>query len=184
MEKQTHVSRIGEEFKQEMKRQSQRERFISWAPVGILAFLVVLFSIIAQGFFSLTNLQNLLKQLAIPLVMSLGLTFVILMGSTDLSAQGLAGFVGAIMALMVVNSKNANDMGFLGILIAVVSAILVTALSGIIHIKGKLPTFMVSYAVSSIMQGFAVLSYKGEPALIRDEFSPRCPRAASWASRS
>jgi len=170
MEKQTHVSRIGEEFKQEMKKQSQRERFISWAPVGILAFLVVLFSIIAQGFFSLTNLQNLLKQLAIPLVMSLGLTFVILMGSTDLSAQGLAGFVGAILALMVVNSKNANNLGFLGILIAVASAVLVTALSGLIHIKGKLPTFMVSYGVSSIMQGFAVLSYKGEPALIRDEF--------------
>ena len=170
MEKQMRVSRIGEEFKQEMKKQSQRERFISWAPVGILVFLVVLFSIIVQGFFSLTNLQNLLKQLAIPLVMSLGLTFVILMGSTDLSAQGLAGFVGAIMALMVINSKNANNMGFLGILIAVVSAILVTALSGIVHIKGKLPTFMVSYAVSSIMQGFAVLSYKGEPALIRDPF--------------
>jgi len=95
---------------------------------------------------------------------------VILMGSTDLSAQGLAGFVGAILALMVVNSKNANNLGFLGILIAVASAVLVTALSGLIHIKGKLPTFMVSYAVSSIMQGFAVLSYKGEPALIRDEF--------------
>ena len=76
MEKQANVSRIGLEFADEMKKQSQRERFISLAPFGILLLLIVVFSIIAQGFFSLTNLRNLLNQVAIPLVMSEGLTFI------------------------------------------------------------------------------------------------------------
>ena len=105
MEKQANVSRIGLEFADEMKKQSQRERFISLAPFGILLLLIVVFSIIAQGFFSLTNLRNLLNQVAIPLVMSEGLTFIFLMGSTDLSAEGLGGFVGSILSLMILNSK-------------------------------------------------------------------------------
>ena len=49
MEKQANVSRIGLEFADEMKKQSQRERFISLAPFGILLLLIVVFSIIAQG---------------------------------------------------------------------------------------------------------------------------------------
>ena len=170
MEKQANVSRIGLEFADEMKKQSQRERFISLAPFGILLLLIVVFSIIAQGFFSLTNLRNLLNQVAIPLVMSEGLTFIFLMGSTDLSAEGLGGFVGSILSLMILNSKTSLDMGFLAIVIAFLSAVCVSLISGFIHIKGKLPTFMVSYGVSSIMSGFAVLSYKGEPAMIRDPF--------------
>lgn len=102
--------------------------------------------------------------------MSEGLTFIFLMGSTDLSAEGLGGFVGSILSLMILNSKTSLDMGFLAIVIAFLSAVCVSLISGFIHIKGKLPTFMVSYGVSSIMSGFAVLSYKGEPAMIRDPF--------------
>lgn len=170
MDKQVQVSRIGLEFAEEMKRQSQRERIVSLAPFGILFLLIVIFSIIAQGFFSLANLRNLLNQVAIPLVMSEGLTFIFLMGSTDLSATGLGGFVGSVVSLMVLNSKNTLDMGFVAVLIAFLSAVVVSLISGLIHIKGKLPSFMVSYGVSSIMSGFAVLSYKGEPAMIRDPF--------------
>ena len=43
MEKQANVSRIGLEFADEMKKQSQRERFISLAPFGILLLLIVVF---------------------------------------------------------------------------------------------------------------------------------------------
>ncbi len=168
MESQAHASRIRLEFAEEMKKQSQRERFVSWAPIGILVVLILLFSVIAQGFFSLKNLQNLLYQVSIPLVMAMGITFMILMGSTDLSAEGLGGFVGSTVALMVLNSKNTMDLGFLALLIAMASSVLVSSISGLIHIKGKLPSFMVSYAISSIMVGFAVLAYRGEPALIRD----------------
>lgn len=168
MEKQIHTSRVGEEFAQEMKKQSQRERFTSLAPVGILAVLVVVFSITAQGFFSLDNLHNILNQAAMPLVMSLGLTFIILMGSTDLSAEGLAGFAGSVVALMVINSKNDMNLGVGAIVIVVAFSVCISMLSGLLHIKGKLPSFMVSYGVSSIMSGFAVLSYRGVPARISD----------------
>ena len=168
MEKQSHVSRVGEEFAEKMKKQSQTERFISLAPLAILIILVIIFSITAQGFFSVDNLHNLLNQAAMPLVMSLGLTFVILMGSTDLSAEGLGGFAGSVVALLVLNSKNDLNLGIWSFLIVILASVFVSVLSVVLHIKGKLPSFMVSYGVSNIMAGFAVLSYKGVPARIRD----------------
>jgi ribose transport system permease protein len=173
---QQYTSQIGEEFAQEMKLQSQRERMIRLAPIGILIFFVFILSIVAEGFFSLKNLQAILSQLSIPLVMSMGLTFVIILGSIDLSGEGLGGFVGAIVSLMVLNSKNAMDMGVLGMIIAVVSGLAVGSLSGVIHVKGKMPSFMVTYAVSSVMAGFAVLSYKGQPAMIQYEFFSKIAR--------
>ena len=169
MESTKCASRVGKEFAQEMKRQSQKERIVALAPAGILILFVAVLSVIAEGFFSLKNLQSILSQMAIPLVMSMGLTFVILLGSTDLSGEGLGGFVGAAVSLMVLNTRNTADMGVIGMAIAVTSGLILGIASGIIHVKGKMPSFMVTYAVSSIMAGFAVLSYKGQPAMIKYE---------------
>lgn len=171
-----YTSQIGQEFAQEMKRQSQKERLITLAPIGILLFFVIILSIVAEGFFSLKNLQAILSQLSIPLVMSMGLTFVILLGSIDLSGEGLGGFVGAIVSLMVLNTKNTMDMGLIGMMIAVASGLILGTLSGVIHVKGKMPSFMVTYAISSVMAGFAVLSYKGQPAMIQYELFSKLAR--------
>lgn len=170
MEVNSRTRNIGLEFSQEMKRLAQRERLIFWAPVVILVSLILLFSFTARGFFSFKNLSTILSQVSIPLVMSMGLTFMILIGSTDLSAEGLAGFVGATVALMVANSKNDVNIGGFALVIVMVASIAVTLLSGLIHIKAKLPSFMVSYSISSVMAGLAVLAYRGQPALIRAPF--------------
>jgi ribose transport system permease protein len=169
MENKQYISQIGKEFTLEMKRQSQKERIVAMAPVAILLALITILSVVADGFFSLKNMQTILSQMAIPLVMSMGLTFVILLGSIDLSGEGLGGFVGSIVALMVLNSKNTMDIGAAGMIIAVASGLAVGIASGIIHVKGRMPSFMVTYAISSIMAGIAVLSYQGQPAMIQYE---------------
>ncbi len=169
MENKQYISQIGKEFTLEMKRQSQKERIVAMAPVAILLALITILSVVADGFFSLKNMQTILSQMAIPLVMSMGLTFVILLGSIDLSGEGLGGFVGSIVSLMVLNSKNTMDIGAAGMIIAVASGLAVGIASGIIHVKGRMPSFMVTYAISSIMAGIAVLSYQGQPAMIQYE---------------
>lgn len=167
MENKQYLSQIGKEFTQEMKRQSQKERIVTLAPMAILIFLIAILSIVADGFFSIKNMQTILSQMAIPLVMSMGITFVILLGSIDLSGEGLGGFVGSIVALMVLNSKNTMDIGVAGMIIAVASGLGIGIVSGVIHVKGRMPSFMVTYAISSIMAGIAVLSYQGQPAMIQ-----------------
>lgn len=170
MDKDSYSSPIAAEFVQEMTRRNKRERMIQLAPVGILLLLVATLSIVAEGFFTLYNMQSVLSQLSIPLVMSMGLTFVILLGGTDLSGEGLGGFVGSIVILMVMNTRTTLDLGALGIFIAVASGLVVGIVSGYVHVKGKMPSFIVTYAISSIMAGFAVLSYRGQPAMSKYEF--------------
>ena len=161
-----NTSQIAKEFAEEMEKKNRKEKITNW----ILVFLLIVLSVVADGFLTLYNFRSILSQLSILLVMSMGLTFVILIGGTDLSGEGLGGFVGAVVSLMVLNTKTGLDLGALAILIAVAAGVAVGILSGLIHVKGKLPSFMVTYAVSSVMAGFAVLSYKGTPAMIQDPF--------------
>lgn len=163
------VSPIAAEFAQEMQRRRRHEQIMTTAPIAILIFLFIALSVFAQGFFSLSNMQSILSQLSIPLVMSMGITFVIILGGTDLSGEGLGGFVGSVVTLMVLNTKTELDLGVIGMFIAVSSGLWIGIVSGFIHVKGKMPSFMVTYAVSSIMAGFAVLSYKGQPAMAKYE---------------
>ena len=164
-----NTSQIAKEFAEEMEKKNRKEKITNWMPVGILVFLIVMLSVVADGFLTMYNFRSILSQLSILLVMSMGLTFVILIGGTDLSGEGLGGFVGAVVSLMVLNTKTSLDLGVLAILIAVAAGVAVGIISGLIHVKGMLPSFMVTYAISSVMAGFAVLSYKGTPAMIQDE---------------
>lgn len=167
MEKGNNTFTIQEEFAHEMKHQNQREKFISLAPMVILICLIIIFSIVAEGFFSIGNVQSILSQLATPLILSVGLTFVIIIGGIDLSGEGLGGFGGSILALMVLNDKNNMNLGLWSVLIVILACAVIGIINGTIHVKGKIPSFMVTYAMSSIMAGFAVMSYKGMPATIK-----------------
>ncbi|MDR1612687.1 MAG: ABC transporter permease [Planctomycetota bacterium] len=170
MDKQGYSSPIAREFAQEMARRNRIERIVGLAPVAILAFLVIVLSLVADGFFSLYNMQSVLSQLSIPLVMSMGLTFVILLGGTDLSGEGLGGFVGSIVVLMVLNTRTNLDWGLWAAVIGVAAGLMVGTISGFIHVYGKMPSFIVTYAMASVMAGFAVLSYRGQPAMSKYEF--------------
>jgi len=168
MEKKQCASPIAEEFAYEMRRQARKAHIINYAPVGILAFFFILLSVIAPGFLSVYNFRTILNQLSVPLVMTMGLTFVILLGCTDLSGEGLGGFCGCLVTLLVINTKNANDFGAPAFLIAICCGLAVGLFSGFIHVKGKIPSFMATYAISSIMSGFAIMSYRGQPAMAKD----------------
>ncbi|MDR3211145.1 MAG: hypothetical protein LBU79_04425, partial [Planctomycetota bacterium] len=170
MDKLGYSSPIAREFAQEMVRRNKLERIVGLAPVAILAFLIIVLSIEAEGFFTLYNMQSVLSQLSIPLVMSMGLTFVILLGGTDLSGEGLGGFVGSIVVLMVLNTRTNLDWGLWAVVIGIAAGLIVGTISGFIHVYGKMPSFIVTYAMSSVMAGFAVLSYRGQPAMSKYEF--------------
>ena len=168
MEKKQYTSQIAEEFADEIKKQIRRTKINNYTPVAILFVLIFIFSITAPGFISFHNVTNILNQLSVPLLMTMGLTFVIMLGSIDLSGEGLAGFAGCLVSLLVLNSNNLNDFGVYAFFIAAICGIFVGAISGIIHVKGKMPSFIVTFAVSSIMAGIAVLSYRGQPAMVTD----------------
>ena len=98
-----------------------------------------------------------------------GVTFIILIGGIDLSVNGVMGLTAAMTGLFVMNDKNNLDLGIIGIIIAVLIAGLFGAITGAIFVKGKIPSFMVSFAVNSVAYGLAMLSYGALAPMIEDE---------------
>lgn len=163
-----NVSLIAEEFKAKINEERRKARITDVAPLFILIFLIICMSIFVDGFFTKNNLINILYQISTPLVLSVGLTFVIILGSIDLSVEGVIGFTGSLATILVANSKNSLDLGILGVLIAVMVGSSAGALTGILHVKLKIPSFMVTFGMASVMTGFGILTYMGHPASIRD----------------
>jgi len=160
------VLSVGEEFSIKVQDEKRRNAVIRIAPLIVIGVLIIIFGAIEREFISSSNFFVILKQLSIPLILSLGLTFVILMGSIDLSVEGVMGLTGSLASIILMNSKNSLNLGVLGILLVLLTGIFAGFLTGLIHVKGKLPSFMVSFGMSSISSGFALLCYKGVPATI------------------
>ena len=156
------------EFSERIAAERMKNRIIKLGPLLVMIVLIIVMSIFVPGFFSFINLVSVLQQVATPLVLAMGLTFVLLLGSIDLSLEGVMGFAGSIVALLVMNTKNSLDLGVLGILIAITTGTLFGIVSGALHTRLKIPSFMVTFGMGSAITGFGVLSYRGIPASVKD----------------
>ncbi|NUT98524.1 MAG: ABC transporter permease [Saccharothrix sp.] len=81
------------------------------ALLGLVALLIV-FSSLADTFFTLGNIANLLAQGASITIIAMGLVFVLLLGEIDLSAGTASGVCASVMALHLV--KGGNLLGGMG----------------------------------------------------------------------
>ena len=92
-------------------------RWRSWAPVVVLALLCVIISVINPNFLSFGNFVRISQAAMIPLVLGLGATFIILMGSIDLSVEGGLTLADGDPFAARLNGANANDFGLLAVLV-------------------------------------------------------------------
>jgi ribose transport system permease protein len=80
-------------------------------PLLVLIILVIGLAIINPRFISSANLSNLARQGAIALIIALGMLFIILMGSIDLSAEGNMALSSVVVGLFAANYFNDNNYG-------------------------------------------------------------------------
>src|SRR5687768_15211839 len=93
-----------------------RFRLASIAPVLVLLLLCGVITVINPIFLTFSNAVRISQAAMIPLVLGLGATFIILMGSIDLSVEGVLALGAVILCLLVANGANANNFGLLGVL--------------------------------------------------------------------
>jgi ribose transport system permease protein len=137
--------------------------------VFILVVLCAFFTIINPSFLSLENIKVIASRSAVPLVLSMGMTFVILLGGIDLSVPGIMSVGSLVVALLVSNNRNSNDFGFFAIIVAVAVGLLLGFINGYVHTKFKNPSFMVTLGMFSFSYGIAMLLSGGSPPKILDE---------------
>jgi len=131
-------------------------------PVGLIAALVVLiivFSILNPRFASIENLQNVLFQVSVPLIIVVGTTLVIQMGSIDLSPEGIMGAAGMAWILLSPNSRLEGDIGVWAWPVALGVGLGLGLLTGVIYAKLKVPSFVVTLGTWYVGLGIAILLY-------------------------
>jgi ribose transport system permease protein len=137
-------------------------------PLVALIVLVVVFSVMNPVFISLGNIGILLSQAAVPLVIATGLTFVILLGSIDLSVEGVVASSSLVFALTVANDRNDLSLGILGALLAVLCGSLFGLANGLANVKLGIPSFMATLGMGAVGIGVATVLFAGRSPRIVD----------------
>jgi ribose transport system permease protein len=139
-----------------------------WAPVGVLVLLCLIIAIVNPNFMSFGNFVRLSQDATIPLVLGLGATFIILMGSIDLSVEGVLTLSAVILSMLVLNGMNGNDLGIVGVLVVLLVGALVGLINGAIHVWLRVPSFMATLGSWFIGVGVANALLGGMATRIND----------------
>lgn len=132
-------------------------------PVLLLLVLVIVFSVLSPRFLHFNNLMIVAQQAVVLLVAALGMTFVIIAGSIDLS-------VGAIVALSALATAwSVPTLGLAAVLPACLVGLVCGLANGVIVAKGKVPSFIVTLGAMVIYRGIVLFFTRGAPISIDDE---------------
>ena len=166
---------VADDFSEKIAAERTKNRIVELGPLLVMFALIIVMSVFVQGFFSWINLVALLQQIATPLVLAMGLTFVLLIGSIDLSLEGVMGFTGSIVALLVLNTKNSLDLGTLGILLAITAGTLFGIVSGVLHTRLKIPVIHGDLRDGKCRYRFWNPQLQGDPCICqRPDVRPFC----------
>lgn len=148
------------------------------ALISALIVLSIIFTILNPRFATLVNLQNVLDQAALPLIIGVGATLVILLGSIDLSVEGVMGASGMAFILLSANSRGGTDFGIWAAVVAIAIGMALGLVSGTIYTKVKVPSFIVTLGMWYVGLGIATILFGSEtiPSLTNDALS-------TWTSK-
>jgi D-xylose transport system permease protein len=128
--------------------------------IGGLVALVLLFSAIQPTFRGLYNFGNMLTEGSGPVLLAMGLVFVLLLGEIDLSA----GFAGAVCSAVMVRLMVGYDMPWpISIGAALVTGVVIGLLIGVLRAKVRIPSFVVTLAFFLAFQGVALFIVNNGP---------------------
>ena len=148
--------------------QARRFRIIAWAPVIVLIALCIIIAAINPNFLSLGNFVRISQAAMIPLVLGMGATFIILMGSIDLSVEGILTLAAVMISVTVLNGANGNDFGLLGVRLVLLVGAAVGFVNGVVHVRLKIPSFMATLGMWFIGVGVANVILGGLAVRIND----------------
>lgn len=126
---------------------------------GLILLILVAGGVLSDRFLTWRNATNVLQQLIVLGLVSLGQTFVVLMGGIDLAIGSL---VGAITVFLANFLDWRPDLIWLAVPLALVAAASIGAVNGILTVVLRVHPLIVTLGMSSVIFG-ATLMYRKEP---------------------
>ena len=141
-----------------------------WAPLIVLIGLCIVVGSFNSNFFTAGNFVRLVSSAAIPVVLCMGATFIILMGSIDLSVEGVVAMAAVFSSLLVTNSVSGLEYGlWVACSVALVLGGVMGLINGLLHIHLKIPSFMTTLGIGFVGLGIATATLGGLTVRIRDQ---------------
>jgi ribose/xylose/arabinose/galactoside ABC-type transport system permease subunit len=122
---------------------------------GFIAALIVIFSVISRNFLSEFNLTTLMISFSILFFASLGGTFVVMVGGLDLSYAGILTLAAITTAILL------PIIGLWSILAGVALGGVFGLANGLIFVRAKIPSFLVTLGTLFVANGIANLATPG-----------------------
>jgi len=119
-----------------------------------LAGLVVFFGVSADNFFSLTTFRTIANQVPGITVVAVGMTFVLIIAGIDLSVGSVMALAGAMLGLCLVRFELPLGVAIPACLLV---GVLCGLLNGLVIIRWRLPSFIVTLGMLEIARGAAYL---------------------------
>lgn len=119
---------------------------------AVVVILVVLFGMFNPVFISVSNLINVIDQIAIIGIIALGMTIVIIIGGIDLSVGSIVAFAGIVLAKCLVAGLSLP----LSIFLCLLTGIGLGFINGFFIAYGKVPAFIATLGLMSVARGSAL----------------------------
>lgn len=132
-------------------------------PITTLIVLIIIMTIGSPRFLLPASILGLLAQSATLLVMGLGQTFVILLGSIDLSIAPVAAMATIVAAMLI------PGYGYLAFVIALLYGVFAGWLTGTVHTKARIPSFIASLGAMGLWTGIAFVASEATPITVKTE---------------
>lgn len=129
----------------------QHALFVALLPVALLLIQVFVFAFSNERFLSITNLFNVMRQSAILLLVATGSSFVILVGSIDLSV-GAVATLSAIATALVLRD---HSLGLWALPVVMVLGLVAGAFNAALHLVGRIPSFLTTLGTMGIFTGLS-----------------------------
>ncbi|MDC5697519.1 ABC transporter permease [Intrasporangium calvum] len=120
---------------------------------AVLLLLVLFLAWRSPYFLTQSNLTVVSRQIALSLIIAIGMTFVILAGQIDLSVGSVVALVSVLTGMFMVNLGLPIPVA---ILLALLVGSAVGAVNGTIFANSKIPSFVVTLGMLAVARGLAL----------------------------
>jgi inositol transport system permease protein len=146
--------------------------------VVIFIALCIILSIVSPSFSSMRNITNVIRQVSIIGIVSMGVTFCIITTGIDLSSGSMIALISVVVATMTQKAVNLDQPVSivmpiaLAIGIALIIGLFLGGVNGSLLAFGKIPPFIATLGMMTAARGAAALYTQGRPVgNLKDSFT-------------
>ncbi len=139
--------------------------FFAAREIGILLALLIictLLTLTSSNFLTVQNLLNVGRQISLLGIMAIGMTFVLISREVDLSIGSIYAIAGLSSGMLIVHGWFLIPALGAGLLVGTA----IGCLNGVLSTYGKLPSFIATLGMLSVVRGVALLVTNGEPVTV------------------